>query len=292
MSYSSSYSIDRMVCGSTSYSTHYTSERGYSGSIERMVSNREYSGSALEHNIVSYRELSSDDRSIVRLSLGRQYDSKTCDDPFSVYSYGFLNKKYFTGSHASSSNNFIDIFGPVKQFVKDAKDIEEPVKETFKLIFNKDLPKDISIHLLDEPEFNRVHSVLSSESSEGVVGFALNKFGFGVSEIFVKKDRLDRVMCTIGHEIGHILSRRLSDSVNEEAKAFAFEVSWVKTIKKHNILGLDQNFFIPEAAVNGIHNVAFDFVKQLLIRGLDALSIFNKLVLGEICVFKTNNYIW
>ena len=46
----------------------------------------------------------------------------------------------------------------------------------------------------------------------------------------MKEARLDEMMITIGHELGHAYGRLLSDPALEEAKAYAFTEAWVKVI--------------------------------------------------------------
>ena len=45
-------------------------------------------------------------------------------------------------------------------------------------------------------------------------------------------------MLTIGHELGHVLTKTLSRHHDEEAKAYAFSLVWIDAIKKNNIANL------------------------------------------------------
>ena len=104
------------------------------------------------------------------------------------------------------------------------------------------------------------------------------------SSVFVKQNPLDMVMLTIGHEIGHCLSIAKGNPVLEEAKAFAFELAWMKTIHRFDILGLrkcmDINALKP--SMNGLHNVALDFVKRQLAFYGEPMEVFRRITNGEI----------
>jgi hypothetical protein len=92
------------------------------------------------------------------------------------------------------------------------------------------------------------------------LGFCINRYP-QTSYIFVREDNLDRLFLTIGHEIGHALSPILSDPRDEEAKAFAFSLAWMKTVVEHNIADLSHNI-TPNPARNDLHDVAYSFVLE------------------------------
>ena len=154
-------------------------------------------------------------------------------------------------------DNFL-IPGKEGKFVGKAEEIREFVEEAFEKIFSQPLPTDIKISLLDEKEFSKI------APSPGVVGLSINRNKFGLlSEVFVKNDFLARVMLTMGHELGHVLSATLGDAVSEEAKAYAFSLLWMEVIKEHNIAGLGDAFVTENPAHNGLHDVAWDFVCKM-----------------------------
>lgn len=99
-------------------------------------------------------------------------------------------------------------------------------------------------------------------------------------------------MLAIGHEIGHVYTSSLPDSHDEEAKAFSFAMEWAKIIKENNIGNLAENIkenidFNP--ARNGLHDIAFFFVKNLMNNGLKPMEIHNSLVKKYISLFGFYN---
>ncbi|MBW3019105.1 hypothetical protein KY329_02895, partial [Candidatus Woesearchaeota archaeon] len=112
-----------------------------------------------------------------------------------------------------------------------------------------------------------------------IMGFSINKFGKGASEIFVREAPLDSLLLTIGHELGHVLSPTLVNKHDEEAKAHAFSLAWMETIRDNDIAGLKPNIALNPAN-NGLHDVAFDFVKKLLHTGASAFDVFQTLSKG------------
>ena len=77
------------------------------------------------------------------------------------------------------------------------------------------------------------------------------------------------MLCFIGTDAefqAKDLKQMLKNSVEEEAKAFAFEIAWMKAIREHNIGNLAGSIEtgILSPANNGIHDVAFNFVRGLL----------------------------
>ena len=154
-------------------------------------------------------------------------------------------------------SNFL-VPGKEGKFVGKAEEVREFVEEAFEKIFSQPLPTDIKISLLDDKDFNKI------APSPGVVGLSINRNKFGLlSEVFVKNDFLARVMLTMGHELGHVLSGTLGDAVSEEAKAYAFSLLWMEVIKKHNIAGLEDAFITENPARNGLHDVAWEFVGRM-----------------------------
>lgn len=158
------------------------------------------------------------------------------------------------------------------------------VKEAFEKTTGKEFPSDaIKIAVLSEEAFKEVHEAHNGAWSEGVQGFAINRNGKGINEIFAKRNHLDSLMLTIGHEIGHVMSFTLQDERDEEAKAFAFSMAWMKAIKENNIAGIADSIN-PKPAVNGVHDKAFEFVLGIAEEGSTAMEIFERLTRGELSV--------
>jgi hypothetical protein len=125
-------------------------------------------------------------------------------------------------------------------------------------------------------EMARIASDNSFIIGNTTLGFMLRKKDF--KEIVVLKGSLDRVMVVVGHEIGHAITPALPDSIDEEAKAFAFQAAWVKALKDNDIGGLDESLRDSiQPAQNGLHDRALAYVKDKLQAGLAALSIFFQL---------------
>jgi len=173
-------------------------------------------------------------------------------------------------------NNFlIPRKGPV--FVGDLAELKEFIEETFEKTTGKTFPKDVVIRLLTNKEFENAKA-FGKSFSPNVLGFAINRKNTGLpSEIFIRKGELAQLMVTIGHELGHVISPRLKDDKVEEAKAFAFQLAWMKTIKENNIANLSTAIQLNPPAQNGIHDSALEFVLEKVKKGIDALELFGEI---------------
>ncbi|MBI5393583.1 hypothetical protein HZA96_06980 [Candidatus Woesearchaeota archaeon] len=139
------------------------------------------------------------------------------------------------------------------------------------------LINDISIKLCDTDELKRIHELFGGKWESSIQGFSVNK----TRQIFVKKSDLDKVMLVIGHEIGHVLSHALPNKQDEEAKAFAFEMAWMKTIVEQDIANLKENIAIDfKPAKNGLHDISFNFVSKIISAGKKALDVYQELMYG------------
>ena len=161
--------------------------------------------------------------------------------------------------------------------IQNTAEIMPLVEETFQALTDKELPKNIKLIVADTQTLRRIHEQTGSKWSDGIQGFSLNRWGKGVSEIFVKEAPMDSLMLTIGHEIGHVLTPALATAQDEEAKAFAFSIAWVETIRQHNIGNIGGNF-AEHPAENGVHDVGFTFVKKLMNQGRTAVNVYMELV--------------
>ncbi len=184
-----------------------------------------------------------------------------------------------------SHESFLAKNRPQTQFVGDAAEIKELIEEAFAKTTGQPLPKDVVIRLCTKEELQRLHQSFGTWE-EGIQGFSLNRKQTGnFSEIFVKKDFLDKTMLTLGHELGHVFTPPLPNVQDEEAKAFAFELAWMEAIREQDIGNLRACIcadFSP--AENGIHNVAFSWVLRVLEKGCDALSLYWELVKKNISI--------
>jgi len=163
--------------------------------------------------------------------------------------------------------------GKLGMFVGKAEEIREFVEEAFELMFHEAFPKDIKVSVLNDQEFHKL------APHPGTIGLSINRRKDGlISEIFVKNDFLARVLLTFGHELGHVLTSTLDTAQDEEAKAYAFSLAWMKIIKAHNIAGLKEIIIMETPADNGLHNVAFFFVEKQARGGKSWWDVYQELV--------------
>ncbi|MBW2978238.1 hypothetical protein KY331_05310 [Candidatus Woesearchaeota archaeon] len=192
-------------------------------------------------------------------------------------------KQSLTQTYSHVTDDFLNLNRPKTVFVGDAAEIKEFVEEAFMLTTGKPFPDDVRIAVVSGEQLEKIHSKIGGNWDPGIQGFAINRKKFGlVSEIFVRKGELDKLMLTIGHELGHCLTKQLNSVRDEEAKAFAFSLAWMKTIKEHNIANLSTAIKLDRPAKNGVHNVALDFVLDLINKGRGALDIYFDLIKGFI----------
>ena len=166
---------------------------------------------------------------------------------------------------------------PSQPFVGDALAVERDVKKAFWVTTGKKFPSDIRLAVLDNHSFNKqvVHPV--------VVGFSLNRKELGmVSDVVVRAGAKDHLMLTIGHEIGHVLSKTLPNKHHEEAKAFAFSRAWMTAIRDKNIAGLRGCIILDNPAQNGLHDVSSAFVWRTMAQGHHALELYWDIVAGRV----------
>ena len=168
-----------------------------------------------------------------------------------------------------------DFLNPEKvgRFVGRAEEVREFVEEAFEKMFDQPFPEDIKISVLDLENFRKIAPHPST------IGLSLNRRKHGqISEVFILNDNLGRVMLTIGHELGHVLTPALESPLDEEAKAYAFSLEWMKAIKKHNIANLKEAIITENPAHNGLHNVAFSFVNKMLREGNESREVYQELI--------------
>lgn len=158
-------------------------------------------------------------------------------------------------------------------FVGKAEEVREFVEEAFEKVCHQEFPTNIKMSILNQEEFRKI------APSPGTIGLSLNRGQQGLlSEIFILNDTLGRVMLTIGHELGHVLTKTLSNSHDEEAKAYAFSLLWMRVIQEYDIAHLGDAIITEHPAENGLHNISFAFVHQLLEQGKEAADIYDELI--------------
>ncbi|MBM3199552.1 hypothetical protein FJZ53_01355 [Candidatus Woesearchaeota archaeon] len=199
-----------------------------------------------------------------------------------------LAKKEYDASKPSTTythisvNDFLNPDRPITQFIGKSEEVKHYIEEAFEKTAGEKLPQHIIIRVVTKDELKALHEKNNGVWSEGIMGFAINKT---IPEIFVRENHLDALMLTLGHELGHVFTKGLANQHSEEAKAFAFEMAWIKTIIEYNIAGLKHSFNMnPNPAKNGLHDVAFSFVKDLLSKGKKAIQVYWDLARGIITV--------
>ncbi len=210
--------------------------------------------------------------------------------PEIIYSPGRISYEQ-SAYHPAPAGKAYDVAGiflnpirPATRFVNQAWQIKDYIIEAFRKVTGDDFPEDIIVKVCGREELKAIHALGGSTWKQGILGFAVNNRP-GTSEVFVQQDSLDRLMLVIGHELGHVLSQRLDNAHDEEAKAFAFELAWADAIKEHDIAGLSASISegIPPAA-NGLHDVSWNFVRGIVRKGVSALDLYKKLIIRALSV--------
>lgn len=164
---------------------------------------------------------------------------------------------------------------PVKgsKFVAHAKEIQPYIEETYYRLFQEPFPEDIKISVLNKEEFRKIAPHPST------IGVSFNRRQQGLlSEIFVLNDLLPRVLLTLGHELGHVLTPTLEDPIDEEGKAYSFSFIWMETIKEHNIANLQNSIVTENPATNGLHDKAFEYIMMFKRAGSSFTEIYNNFI--------------
>ena len=192
----------------------------------------------------------------------------------------YLNNKRYV-----SPDVFLSPTRPTTPIIENTAEVMPYIREAFERLTGETFPEEsMKIHVLDDKAFEKAHG--GGRYGPGIQGFALNRQGKGVNEVFVRKNHLDKMMLTIGHEIGHVMNPTLPDNRDEEAKAFAFSIAWMDTIKKHNIAGIG-NSVLPNPARNGLHDVAYEYMIELIEQGKkNAMQLFKDIASGAVSITK------
>ena len=211
-----------------------------------------------------------------------------------------LNNSYNQTNYCTPKNNnsydvacsYLNPIRPATQFINEAWQIQDYIKQTFKTLMNKDFPNNIIVKVCDKQTMKLICEQNNSKFKEGTLGFAINNNQNNNlnSQVFILQNNLDKMMLVIGHEIGHVLSHRLNNPHNEEAKAFAFELAWATTIKENNIANLNDSINLNlKPARNGLHDVAFNFVLKHIKNGTKALDLFWMFIKNNLTVTNNSN---
>ncbi len=164
-------------------------------------------------------------------------------------------------------------------FVGKAEEIRPFIEEAFEAIYHVPFPSDIKISICNAEQFRII------APNPDTIGLSINRRKDGLlSEIFVLNDSLARVMLTLGHELGHVLTPMLDDPHDEEAKAYAFSLAWMNVVQQNNIGNLGDSFVTENPAQNGLHNLAFGFVSGLLQQGKQAWNVYTEIVQKKLSV--------
>jgi len=155
------------------------------------------------------------------------------------------------------------------QFIGEIQKLKPFIEATFKKTTDKQLPENIQFQLLPQVKFEK-------RFGKATLGVSINRYPF-ISDILLKENSLPELLLTAGHEIGHVLSEPIENSFLEEAKAYAFMLAWLKTIKENNIAGLKDFIKLTPPAKNGIHDKALDFVLEQVASGKEPIEIFKEI---------------
>lgn len=246
-------------CGSGSYQSldsmvSYSSGSNYSGNLSYMVSE----AMPVQDHFIQY------------------------EDKKDLYSNVYAGSSHQPVSRSYAASDFLAPERPRTVFVGSANEIREFVEEAFSGVTGMAFPDDIIIQLLGKKEFMKANVMVGGRWQDGIMGFALNRKKSGSSsEVFVRKGEMDRIMITLGHEIGHVLTGTLDNPTVEEAKAFAFSIAWMRKIKESNIANLATAISLDRPAQNGVHDKALNFVLKKIKEGKDPYQLYLELVGGK-----------
>ena len=155
------------------------------------------------------------------------------------------------------------------QFIGEIQKLKPFIETTFKKTTDKQLPENIQFQLLPQIKFEECFG-------KTTLGVSINRYPF-ISDILLKENSLPELLLTAGHELGHVLSEPIENSFLEEAKAYAFMLAWLKTIKENNIAGLKDFIRLTPPAKNGIHDKALDFVLEQITAGKEPIELFKEI---------------
>ncbi len=156
--------------------------------------------------------------------------------------------------------DFIDMLaskdGTVERKVNDFSEVKPIVEEAFISLTGRELP-GWSIRVLPPEGWFDLQNQLFGTFNPGLLGFALRE-----GKVYALGRSKADTVSVIGHELGHLLTDGKHDPVTEEAKAFAFARAWNSEIRRKDIGGLRYGFVNFSPAQNGVHDTAYDFIRN------------------------------
>jgi len=155
------------------------------------------------------------------------------------------------------------------QFIGEIQKLKPIIESVFKKTTNRQLPENIQFQIFHQAEFEK-------RFGKATLGVSINRYPF-ISDVLLKENSLPELLLTAGHEIGHVLSEPIENSFLEEAKAYAFMLAWLKTIKENNIAGLKDFIKLTPPAKNGIHDRALNFVLEQTASGKEPIELFKEI---------------
>jgi hypothetical protein len=246
-------------------------------------SSNNYGLSGLEYSAqTGFGQVHAAEQAYIDVEAGRIGMDRRAGSRINTYTNGLYLSTPVADDHDTVQEQFLIPGRPDTQHIGTTSEMHNWIEEAFEKVTGDTLPTNLQITICSRDELKKRHS---GRWSEGIMGFSINRQGLGVNEIVIRENRLDQVMLTIGHEIGHIMSPTLSNPQDEEAKAFAFELAWIQKVIEHKIAGLDSALHMPPAR-NGLHDVGFGLVQDLVSKGKTAMQAFIGLVKGEHSVFN------
>ncbi|MFA6089286.1 MAG: hypothetical protein WC755_05455 [Candidatus Woesearchaeota archaeon] len=170
-------------------------------------------------------------------------------------------------------------------FLGDTVEIINEINTTLKIVTGNNLPYNLHIEICNEQDMAKRYGLYAKKIwNEPIRGFCVPS---EIKFIFVLRDSLDKMMLTIGHELGHVLTTTLSSKISEEAKAYAFEIMWLFAIKENNIMNLSSLIDLSKLgtpAANGVHDVAFRWVNSFLIEKKNIEEVYSDLLTGDLVI--------
>ena len=71
--------------------------------------------------------------------------------------------------------------------------------------------------------------------------------------------------------------------------ASAFSLLWMKVIRENNIANLGEAIITEQPAGNGLHNISFAFVHDLIVQGKKPEEIYELLLAQELTLLPVQN---
>lgn len=217
------------------------------------------------------------------------FDSRALNNNMQQYMPfdGYLNATTDTSSSYQTShsnypkiiftpNDFLRPGRPQTRWVGRFEEVKEIVEKIYKDVTGREIP-NVEINIVPAKDLYTEYEKSGKKADEALQGF------YGNGRIFVKEGKLDEMILTLGHELGHASSIQLANPELEEAKAYAFTEAWVRTIVEKNIENLAEcititrsRSSIPEWAKVHLHG--YKEFQERLDNGLAPLEIIDNLI--------------